>query len=116
MSNFRVGQKVVCVDARPVLTGGVWEPLLVEKQVYTVVGVHLERGLHFKSEKFVTTTTLEVAELKRTGRLAGFDAERFRPLITPEQDIALFHALCPGLPVVPPAVVPKRVPVTSPSD
>jgi len=46
----------------------------------------------------------------------GFGAYLFKPVIDISDDIALFHAPCPGLPVVPPAVVPKRQSVTSRSD
>lgn len=103
MSNFRVGQKVVCVDVSYDSKGR--PPKLKLKAIYTYRGPARYAGI-----------LLNETEANDEQYGFGFWPSRFRPLITPEQDIALFHALCPGLPVVPPAVVPKRVPVPSPSD
>lgn len=115
MSNFRVGQKVVCVDDRanvsPPPIGYTWSGMInISKgEIYTIESIvtHPYTGC-------VCATFIEVP--RRSMMDFGYSVKRFRPLITPKQDIALFHALCPGLHVVPPAVVPNRVPVPSPSD
>lgn len=74
--------------------------------------------------KGATYTVKSVASYKDAGGNVGielwgvrpthhpkyFRASCLRPLITRDQDIAMFKAICPGLPVVPPAVVPARVP------
>jgi len=93
MSNFRVGQKVVCIEGS---RGG----MLVKGQIYTVEDIIQRYG---KTYICPVETPRDIMGEK------GWLVHRFRPLITPEQDIALFHALCPGLPVVPPAILKPRV-------
>jgi len=116
MSNFRVGQKVVCVNSKNTPGKSWYGDVPVVGQTYTIEDVFIG--------PITGTISLLLEEIKRSEweresigvDKLGYHAWRFRPVISQADDIALFHALCPGLPVVPPAVVPPRVPVTSHSD
>lgn len=113
MSNFRVGQKVVCVDGshRMVKSSSgayrstaVWDLRMpAQGEVYTIKAFARDNGVYLNeignSDKAHAVCGDEV----------GYAIDRFRPLVTPEQDMALFHALCPGIPVVPPAILKPRV-------
>ena len=102
----RVGMKVLCVDGKPRPKSR--KTLPKEGVVYTIDWVG-----HHEWPSGNTGIGVHLIEISRpigtNGRVNPYGIDRFRPLITPEQDIALFHALCPGLPVVPPAVLKPRV-------
>lgn len=105
---FFVGQKVVCVNDRlkAFLKPGV-NPLgitldldgLTAGKVYTISGLTPSNSKYYTSEIIV-----ELKEIKRPGRVQGFDFRRFRPLeeirdelkITTKQktDISIFQKMC----------------------
>ena len=92
MSNFRVGQKIVCVDdnknKNPPPFGFRWTgKISISKgNVYTIksIGVHPVIG----------STCVELIEvMKRSDTDYGYNVCRFRPLISQSDDIAMFKAL-----------------------
>jgi hypothetical protein len=92
---FRVGQKVVCVDASACRNLGDLMP--VEGEIYTV------RGL---SEPDIDDTPYGVllCEIRsggthRNGNERGWMPSRFRPVVERKTSIALFHAILNGAPV-----------------
>jgi hypothetical protein len=96
MSTFRVGQKVVCINARP---NGGWDPVfdhvfLARGAVYTISSVTSEFDV----------PAVQVAEINtEIGRHSGwFRAARFRPLVTqsPEHDVAAFRKIAGHVPVL----------------
>ena len=110
MSNWvRIGAKCICIKGFKGRNG--WPPI-VEGQQYTVreIVIHPETGEMGVRLEGIICGLCEFHIEK------AWEATRFRPVISQSEDIALFHALCPGLPVVPPAVVPPRVRVTTSSD
>lgn len=92
MSEFYVGQKVVCVDISPHLE---WLPYpnlspsgsldgLAENKPYTVARIYpTHRGLF----------ALVLGEISRPGSEAGFCSFRFRPLEEQSQTIQLFRRI-----------------------
>jgi hypothetical protein len=72
--NFKVGQKVVCIDGKK---PGFASPL-VEGQVYTVETVPF-KGL------------LTLREVAVPDGWVGFRAVRFRPAVEPKTDIKIFE-------------------------
>ena len=85
--SFRVGQKVVCVNARPIDSPIFEGEAPVEGLIYTV------------TSNFVAWAEphIELAEIKN-GRRRGYRARRFRPLIEHKTDISVFTAM----------LIPKR--------
>lgn len=89
---FRVGQKVVCVDARPGHFGHGGK--LILNAVYTVSSVYVGDGL-------VTETMLErgvgvqVAEIQPSYVNDYFKSKRFRPLVENKRktDIGVFQRI-----------------------
>lgn len=81
--NFRVGQKVVCVD-------GDDYGVTVEGKVYTVASV-IPRGRSERDDAMGPGLTLREA-LPPTPH-HGFDARRFRPVVERKTDISIFRAL-----------------------
>lgn len=92
---FYVGQKVVCINADPRAFNPVstdWAPgeAPIEGDVYTVTRVYVAAD----------QLRLWLRELKRApiafdvyGGIAGYAAERFRPLVISQTDIGVFTAL-----------------------
>jgi len=76
---FRVGQKVVCVDASN--TGG----KLSENEIYTVAVVD--------TAPISRSQTLWPAELGPRPRDGGWYARRFRPIVERKTDISIFTAM-----------------------
>lgn len=109
MSNFRVGQKVVCVNSTNTPGKSWYGDVPIVGQTYTIVDVFIGPITGTISLLFEEINRSEWERESLGVDKLGYHAWRFRPLITPEQDIALFHALCPGLPVVPPAVIKPRI-------
>jgi hypothetical protein len=84
---FRVGQKVVCVDAGPLVNdaGFVSEAKsLQEGTVYTVTDLFERNG--------VKALKLAEASPEQSGRIA-FNARRFRPVVERKTDISIFIAM-----------------------
>jgi hypothetical protein len=80
---FYVGQKVVCVNAGPLVNpiGNVHvAPQLEEGRVYTVLAVAAGKGL----------LLMEVAP---SPPHPAFNAERFRPVVERKTDISIFRAM-----------------------
>lgn len=81
---FRVGQKVVCIDARP-KPGYYWASgeALVKGQVYTVLSVHTD------DENYLALWLVEVSRcegaIAEHGPKAGYDIRRFRPIVKPKR-------------------------------
>lgn len=72
--NFRVGQKVVCVDDADTA-------FVREGAVYTIVRVH---------SPFVT---LDRLDLPAAGSMEGMYGRRFRPVVERKTDISIFTEL-----------------------
>jgi hypothetical protein len=89
-NNFRVGQKVVCVDA----SGQCIEPMCNETDVYTVSRVFLS--------PISKTPLIDLVELPRPLGMhdgVGFLAARFRPLVDRKTDISIFTKMLTDTPV-----------------
>lgn len=91
--NFRVGQKVVCIDADPSLDGYVHTQLCLNS-IYTVRGIDTEPdalgniGLWF----------VEIADAPTRGGkfTTSFRASRFRPAVERKTDISIFTKMLDG--------------------
>ena len=79
MSNFRVGQKIVCVDDRGVTNA-------VKGCVYTVLSIAPFTDINGKPG-------VQLVEIKPLTHPTYYVAHRFRPLISQSDDIAMFKAL-----------------------
>lgn len=80
--NFHVGQKVVCINAAPSMTGHV--PPFVEGGVYTITSIGDFRGAVYVS--------LAGVHGGSTG-MPGWRADRFRPVVTRKTDISIFKRI-----------------------
>lgn len=98
--NFRVGQKVVCVD-----DGALWD--IKTGSVYTVAQITVEPDVyvdietgdfsHIGANQAVVYLTEVVLRHTRHGvrtiHFGGFSASRFRPVVQRKTDISIFKAL-----------------------
>jgi len=90
---FRIGQKVVCVNADSSIPGNIgfgwhpWYEALVEGQVYTV-----RRYYMYCDRPAVWLEEIERSEHSRNhwGPDVGYAACRFRPVIERKTDISVF--------------------------
>lgn len=78
---FRVGQKVVCIDAKR--TNSRNYPELVEGNVYTVAWV----GVYYQA------LCVRLCEVRRAANNKPFYAKRFRPAVDRPTDISVFTNL-----------------------
>jgi hypothetical protein len=79
---FRVGQKVVCIEDRPIY-GGVWrDDVPVKGNVYTIA--RIRPGVYGDYVSF------DLVELKSR---IGYRASRFRPVVERKTSIAVFTAM-----------------------
>jgi hypothetical protein len=78
MSNFRVGQKVACVDASSHNTSN---STLREGAVYTVTGFDPKGRLYLDGARHLRNA------------LTGFNAYRFRPVVERKTDISVFTSM-----------------------
>lgn len=85
---FRVGQKVVCVDA-----DGTSQ--LSEGAVYTVAYIGPPERLLWRG-KFRKSCNVRLVEVKPSPGYCGFAPERFRPAVDRPTDISCFKALLRG--------------------
>lgn len=82
---FRIGQKVVCVDARARISlyrAWIYNDAPVEGRVYTISAIVLDEG----------EDCLVLLEHPRSPRSqhSGFAARRFRPVVERKTDISIF--------------------------
>lgn len=78
MSNFRVGQQVVCVDDNPG-AGHRWNGFGPTKgHIYTVTSVHLSRD--GRPTLWLAEIQRGATAMKRYGALVGYGQYRFRPV------------------------------------
>ncbi|CDM57650.1 putative predicted protein [Rhizobium favelukesii] len=89
MSNFRVGQKVVCVvDEWPF-----GKSPLRKGSVYTITQI-TEPRVTLSFNGFGRRPDLKLAETKNPdSKDGGFNPERFRPVDTRKADISIFKAM-----------------------
>jgi hypothetical protein len=80
---FRVGQKVICVNA--VNTNTLWLAELVEGEIYTVTWTN-------GPDVLVDRTLLDGHPFYKRGRFP-FYASRFRPIVSRKTDISALKAL-----------------------
>lgn len=95
MAVFRVGQKVVCIDAQPhsnMLSVGWLADVPIKGAVYTVTDI-TQRPKHVICE---CPNALRFAEIKNLADV-GYCAHRFRPI--QETNIDVFRAMLKPLPV-----------------
>jgi hypothetical protein len=98
MSNFHVGQKVVCVNAERtswrrkkflgLINYTVWWSELIEGEIYEVKEVFHGTDI-LSGEEGVG---LKLAGMNNYAN-SGFNAHRFRPLVERKTDISLFKAM-----------------------
>jgi hypothetical protein len=95
--NFRVGQKVVCMDAAPHAKYSPWKVRLgasmdglKDRAIYTVRAVNLYRG----------QPCIYLAEIARSldpnipeAGEPGYSPKRFRPVVERKTDISIFTAM-----------------------
>ena len=89
----KVGVQCVCVDASDDTLGRATD--LIEGAVYTI------KNWAETDPNGVRGVFLREAHANDEWLGFGFRVDRFRPIVDLKDDIAMFHALCPGLPVVP---------------
>lgn len=92
---FVVGQKVVCVDDRPIF--GRKCPLAINR-IYTVTGKSKQFGVFGDSTDWFPVISINgVNSIWTNGKPhPWFAASRFRPLIIKQTDISLFTAILNG--------------------
>lgn len=86
---FRVGQKVVCVDAKPRLELGNLPTLLTEGQVYTIATI----GTYWGGACGVTLQEITMPAMGNYRYKSGWPVDRFRPAVERKTDISVFKAL-----------------------
>lgn len=79
---FRVGQKVVCVDA-----SGAVDPRPVKGRVYTIASA---RWVNACLEPGWGVTLVELPSIETDDHHAEFFARRFRPIVERKTDISIF--------------------------
>lgn len=93
MTNFFVGQRVVCIDDAPRQSGCMWWPgeQIHRDRIYTVARLFVD----FENEPVVS-----LLEVTRCGPLTrshpgriGYAIFRFRPLVTKQTNIEVFTAM-----------------------
>lgn len=82
---FRVGQKVVCVDAR-----GAHH--LTERHIYTIAKVYPEREVFWRGKMRRQCGILLIESVPNPGD-RNFAPQRFRPTIEKKTDISIFTAM-----------------------
>lgn len=82
--NFRVGQKVVCVDDEPPRFPKDTPDHLVLNAIYTVIGIDPENG----TGVYLKETRHLVPRGSRSPR--GWAPRRFRPVVERKTDISIF--------------------------
>lgn len=91
---FRVGQRVICVDDRPLPreTGSRWVDGegVIAGQVYTIKRVYVNSGHHLVWLEEVARSDIAMAVF---GPDVGYGQFRFRPLAERETDISIFTSL-----------------------
>lgn len=85
---FRVGQRVVCVDARHRL---VRVATLTERRVYTIRDVGEEK--HYPGEFWVYLEEIHNQLMWKDGTELGYDATRFRPIVERKTSIKVFQRM-----------------------
>lgn len=83
MGRFRIGQKVVCVDAPdyPLYQG--WRAYPKQGVVYTVRG--------YRRDDLCSLMLFEIVnDLDSSGNESAYFEERFRPVVTRDTDISVF--------------------------
>jgi hypothetical protein len=78
---FYVGQKVVCVDAKP----RKFKPKLIEGNIYTIVG--------FSKKSKDGTVFLHEVKAEHEDEGWGFYRDRFRPVVEKKTNISIFEAM-----------------------
>lgn len=103
MIDWRVGDKVVCVDVSPTPEGWVPSRYLAEGEVYELAAVGYPRdlvvrppdpGLEWSDEVCVALVGVSAPEGKGPGGLVFFLAHRFRKTIDKPAATELFERLC----------------------
>jgi hypothetical protein len=99
--NFRVGQKVVCVDDAPTrrpgrFTGGN-HGLLTKGEVYTIREIDC-RAIHLHNSATVRLTEITLPVKNTWVGLweEGFSPYRFRPAVERKTDISIFTKILDG--------------------
>lgn len=93
MTNFHVGQKVVCIDDSPCYG---WPCPLRLRQVYTVKSVQHVFGRYKGVRGWFDTVSVHEANGLTAGgweHQDGFAAQRFRPVVERKTDISIFQAM-----------------------
>lgn len=86
--NFRVGQKVVCVDAKARYGTKLFATPILEGEIYTIAGFQESVWVH-------GTICVLLVEAKNSrphsfgGRDIGYQADRFRPLVEKKTDAGM---------------------------
>lgn len=83
----RPGVKCVCVDDRPAVKSGVTTSYLVKGNTYVISSVQSETLRHYRTLQVGTIISVKLSGIDTR---TGYNLERFRPLITQSDDIALF--------------------------
>lgn len=89
----KAGQKVICVDDSPTLENGDNIPFLKKGETYVISDVLLEYGIDHIKRSVGEIITLKIKGIQRRYSMKGFHINRFRPLITLEDDMKLFEHL-----------------------
>ena len=97
MCNFRVGQKVVCVDALVWTLGNCASETpsgLREGEVYTIRAIRFDPNSNYRGINGGFLLDLEeAAPSKSWTRSIGFASARFRPVVERKTDISVFRAM-----------------------
>lgn len=81
---FRVGQKVVCVDAK--FTNNLNIPELIEGNIYTIKSFDAVGGVFLCEETLLPNWTSQKRNI-------GFSATRFRPIVSRPTSIEFAHKI-----------------------
>lgn len=94
MSDFKVGQRVLCIDTGHHAEWTSWPTIynldgLKVGKIYTISAILSEHGGH-------DTVVLKeiVRPMKQPKNFAGFSVLRFKPIEEKEYDISIFRQMC----------------------
>jgi hypothetical protein len=79
---FRVGQKVVCVDADGA-------PMLVKNGIYTIKSISPPTTCRWRGE-IMDLSSIHLCEVDPEQMYCGFAPPRFRPAVDTKTDISIF--------------------------
>lgn len=91
---FKVGQKVICVDASPPRTAAAQMPLrLIEGEIYTVRSIHTEPNISGYGVRLAEILNPSIVWRDGDEKEWSYQPDRFRPVVSSDADSGLVAEL-----------------------